>query len=309
MRFAYRMFLAVLVLSALGSAMPAAAQKLDTPIVRLVENSHASITVEIEAGASGAPAGFVVEWMKKSDYDALGGNWPADEYDSRVVYCEFFGQPTWNVSTGSYLLGPGGVVQVELGDVFDETGVYANYYDELIDFQNYAAPQTYVLRVHAEGTGYEDESDRSATYEASTKPAAENCTFTIGYWKTHPEVWPVSSLTLGTVNYTAAELLSILLQPSGGNGLIVLAHQLIAAKLNIAGGADPTPVAGTIAAADAQIGGLVVPPVGAGYLSPASTSGNATILDNYNNGNLGVPHCGEVPAEVQTWGKIKAGYR
>jgi hypothetical protein len=309
MRFAYRMFLAALVLAALGSAIPAAAQKLDTPVVRLVENSHSSITVEVEAGPSGAPAGFVVEWMKKSDYDALGGNWPADAYDARVVYCSFYGQPTWNVSTGSYLLGPGETVQVELGDIFDETGIYANYYDELIDMQNYSAPQAYVLRVHAETDGYADESDRSPTLEASTKPAAENCTFTIGYWKTHPEVWPVAGLTLGSVAYTAAELLSILNQPSGGNGLIILAHQLIAAKLNIAAGADPTPVSATIAAADAQIGALVVPPVGAGFLTPASTSGNATILDNYNNGNLGVPHCGQVPAQVKTWGSVKAGYR
>lgn len=303
MRIAYRMFLAVLVLAALGSAMPAAAQKLDTPAIRFVENSRCSITLEVEAGASGAPAGVVVEWMKKSDYDALGGNWPADEYDARVVYCDFFGTPTWNVSSGSYALPAGGTVRVEVGDVFDETGVYANYYDELGD----ATP--YVFRAHAEGTGYGDESDRSATLEASTKPAAENCTFTLGYWKNHPEVWPVSGLTLGTVPYTAAELLSILNQPAGGNGLIILAHQLIAAKLNIANGADPTPVAGTIAAADAQIGGLVVPPVGSGFLAPGDVSAKATILDNYNNGNLGVPHCGQVPAQVKTWGSVKAGYR
>jgi hypothetical protein len=247
--------------------------------------------------------------MKKSDYDALGGNWPADENDYRVVYCLFDGVPTWNVSTGSYQLAPAARVQVEVGDIFDETGVYANYYDELIDPQNYASSQAYVIRVHAEGTAEQAESDRSATFEASTKPAAQNCTFTIGYWKNHPETWPVGSLTLGTVNYTAAELLSILNQSSGGNGLVVLCHQLIAAKLNIAGGADPTPVSATIAAADAQIGALVCPPVGAGFLSTASVTANATTLDDYNNGNLGVPHCGEVPAQVQTWGQIKAGYR
>lgn len=297
------MFLAVLVLAALGSAMPAAAQKLDTPTVRFVENSRSSITLEIEAGASGAPAGFAVEWMKKSDYDALGGNWPADPYDYRIVYCDFTGIPTWNVSSGNYALPAGGRIQVEVGDIFDETGLYANYYDELEDATGY------VLRVHAEADGYSDESDNSATFEASTKPAAENCTFTIGYWKNHPEVWPVAGLTLGTVFYTNAQLLSILNEPAAGNGLLILAHQLIGAKLNIANGADPTPVAATINAADAQIGGLVIPPVGGGYLAPGDVSGNATILDNYNNGNLGVPHCGQVPSQVQTWGKVKAGYR
>ena len=303
MRFAYRMILAVAALAALGSALPAAAQQFDTPVVRYIENSRASITLEVEAGASGAPAGFVVEWMNKSDYDALGGNWPADEYDPRIVYCQFNGVPTWNVSSGNYLLGPGDRVQVELGDIFDETGLYANYYDELSD------ASAYVVRVHAEGNLDNLESGRSATLEASTRPAAQNCTYTIGYWKTHPGAWPDSSLTLGTVTYTKTELLSILNQPAGGNGLISLCHQLIGAKLSIANGADPTPVAAAIAEADALIGGLVCPPVGGGSLNPGDTSGISQILDAYNNGNLGVPHCGEVPAQVKTWGSLKAGYR
>lgn len=31
-----------------------------------------------------------------------------------------------------------------------------------------------------------------------------------GYWKNHPEAWPVSSLKLGTVSYTKTQLLQIL---------------------------------------------------------------------------------------------------
>jgi len=165
--------------------------------------------------------------------------------------------------------------------------------------------------VHAEGTADAQESPRSADVEASTKPASQNCTFTIGYWKNHPEVWPVGSLTLGNNTYTATELLNILLTPAGGNGLIILAHQLIAAKLNVAGGADPTPVAATIAAADAQIGNLVVPPTGgsADFLNPSAVSANATALDEYNNGNAGVPHCGQVKTQTVTWGQLKGQYR
>jgi len=207
------------------------------------------------------------------------------------------------VSTGTYRLDPNEIVRVELGDLFDETGVIATNVNDLVDFQNY------VFRVQATGTSSEAASNHSLDLTAATKPAAQNCTFTQGYWKTHPEAWPVNSLTLGTVNYTKAQLLLILGQPSKGNGLIILAHQLIAAKLNIASGADPTPVAATIAAADAQIGNLVVPPIGTGFLDPDDTAANAQILDSYNNGNLGVPHCGPVPATVQTWGKIRATYR
>lgn len=120
------------------------------------------------------------------------------------------------------------------------------------------------------------------------------CTRTQGYWKTHPGSWPVSSLTLGSVAYTQAELLSILHLPVMGNGLISLAHQLIAAKLNIANGASAPPgVTAAIAAADTMIGGLGIPPVGSGYLHPSVTSALTGTLDIYNNGLYpgGPAHC------------------
>jgi len=127
-------------------------------------------------------------------------------------------------------------------------------------------------------------------------PTPQGCTRTQGFYKNNPERWPagVQSLTLGTVTYTKAQLLSILNQPTQGNGLVSLARQLIAAKLNRAAGASvPVSVATAIANADALIGGLVVPPVGNGSLSTSSTSSLTTTLDTYNNGNTpgGPPHC------------------
>jgi hypothetical protein len=124
------------------------------------------------------------------------------------------------------------------------------------------------------------------------------CTYTWGYWKTHdgskrniPNVWPVSSLTLGTRTYTKAELQSILGTPVAGNGLIDLAHQLIAAKLSIANGAGPAPQA--VADADALIGSKVIPPVGSGYIAPADASALVTLLDSFNSGLTGPGHCGD----------------
>jgi hypothetical protein len=122
------------------------------------------------------------------------------------------------------------------------------------------------------------------------------CTRTIGYWKNHPEAWPVQSLTLGTVTYTQAQLLSIFNQPVKGNGLVSLAQQLIAAKLNqLSGASTPQPAGEALAAADTLIGSLVVPPVGNGFLSPAVTSGLTSTLDQYNQGLLsgGPSHCPE----------------
>jgi hypothetical protein len=63
-----------------------------------------------------------------------------------------------------------------------------------------------------------------------TQQEQDQCTFTQGYWENHPAAWPVDSLVLGDHEYTQAELLQILDQPVAGNGLIALAHQLIAAK-------------------------------------------------------------------------------
>jgi len=48
---------------------------------------------------------------------------------------------------------------------------------------------------------------------------------------------------LGAVSCSDQQLLQILNDPAQGNGLIILAHQLIAAKLNIAHGADPADAA------------------------------------------------------------------
>jgi hypothetical protein len=89
---------------------------------------------------------------------------------------------------------------IELGQLFDESGVVATSTDEL------EASTQYVVRVFARATGGADASNPTADIIVSTVGQTQNCTFTIGYWKTHPGAWPTTSLTIGTVNYTAAEL-------------------------------------------------------------------------------------------------------
>ena len=127
-------------------------------------------------------------------------------------------------------------------------------------------------------------------------PPPSFCPLTQGYWKNHASAWPVSSLTLGSQTYTKAELLAILNTPVKGDASIDLAHQLIAAKLNIAAGADSTPIAATITDADALLGGF------AGKLpynvKPSSAIGqkmvaDASKLDQFNQRQL-TPSC---PAE------------
>jgi hypothetical protein len=147
--------------------------------------------------------------------------------------------------------------------------------------------------------------DRYFVYQFAgcNNPPKATCTYTQGFWKNHgpnpsgnnSNEWDLNTqlngMTLGSVTYTADQLQMIFETPVKGNGLISLAHQLIAAKLNIANGADGSAVAGAIAAADALIGGLVIPPVGGGYLAPKTTSALTTALANYNEGKTGPGHC------------------
>jgi hypothetical protein len=120
-------------------------------------------------------------------------------------------------------------------------------------------------------------------------PCASCGTLGLGYWKNHYDAaWPpavvAGGMTIGTVHYTAGQLHSILNAPSVGNGVIILAHQLITAKLNVANGDNPdAAVLAAIASADALIGGLVAPPIGSGWLHPSLTGALTQTLDTYNN--------------------------
>jgi len=129
-----------------------------------------------------------------------------------------------------------------------------------------------------------------------TATPARGCTLTIGYWQNH-EQWPVNQLQLGNRVYNRQELQSILQQPVRGNGLVSLGRQEIAAKLNIANGADGSCIEETLAQADAVIGDLVIPPVGNGFLKP---TGFERTLTSYNQGSLCVPHCETSPPVPST---------
>lgn len=286
--------------------LPAAARAQydnDPPAVSAGALARGGIELNVAAGPSGAPAGFTVWWMKQSDFVANGSQWYPGGAPFQMEAC-FTGAPTLHTMDGtltSFALSPGQVIQTEVGDLFDETGVVTNSAVEL------EPGVTYVFCSFAHACSGFGQSGYSPAIAASTNPHG-NCIFTIGYWKNHPGVWPVTSLTLGTVTYTQAQLLAILAAPAAGNGLLILAHQLIATKLNIANGGDPAVIIATVTAADALIGALVVPPVGSGYLAPASASALTQVLDDYNNGLIAQEFC-TTAARSSTWGQIKSLYR
>ena len=307
----------------LARSASAASTQLDAPVVSSPDPLASSfVHLDIAAGASGAPYGFTVEWMTQAQFDANGDVWPL-ETDPRVRTATFFGLPTLNTVDGttSFMLSPDGSAGVEIGDIFDETGVQAVNRDELVQ------GTAFVFRVKANGDGGDPTggtglvsggsgitaSTYGDTHYASTKaPPATDCVFTQGYWKNHPSAWPVLAVKLGNTTYTQAQMLLIFNTPAAGNGLISLAHQLAAVKLNIAAGAiAPAVTLAAVAAADAMIGSLVVPPIGSGFLAPGTTSNLNDILEAFNAlEGTGTIQCSSVVAtHVHTWGDLKSLYR
>jgi hypothetical protein len=301
----------------LGSAATAAwGIQLDAPTMTLVGTGDNKTVIRVTAGPSGAPSGFTLWWMKRSDFDVSG--WSPAGTNPAQFEAYFLGEPTLNVFEGdaaSFLLGSNEAITVECGDLFDETGV-THYSDALEEGMEYM----YVVFANA-APGWE-ESAASLNLSATTTQGA--CTN--GFWKTHGPApcvtggnsndWPTNGngLTLGNIAYTDAQLCSIFQQGAAGNGLISLAHQLIAAKFNLLIGANASCIAATIAAADALIGNLVIPPVGGGFLAPGTTAALTQTLDDYNNGLLCVQHgpCPPVPptpTDGTTWGAVKGLYR
>lgn len=159
-------------------------------------------------------------------------------------------------------------------------------------------------------------SDSSAYNDSEnygfTKPVCIKCTdvvrnaglckkvckepLTQGYWKNHPEAWindPATSinpfkLKIGSKTYNGTEeLIGVLDQPVKGDARIILAHQLIAARLNVENGACPKTVSlsdliDIINKAETWL---------AGQNSKVSPSASpeavawAETLDKFNNGN------------------------
>lgn len=289
---------------------------LDAPDLAPGAEANAIIHLDVTAGPSGAPNGFTIEWMLRTTFDALGG-WPADVHDPAILSAIFLGSPTLNTEEGtdSFLLAPGELALIEIGDIFDETGVQSSNAGEM------ATGTEYVVRVRANGDGglpsggnnFQSPSPYSPTIYAWTKEHndREECVHSQGYWKTHPEKWPVSTLRLGNVIYTKTQLLAIWHTPAAGNGLISMAHQLMAAKLNvIAGAIPPSSVTASISTADALIGTKIVPPVGSGYIAPATTSPLTDDLEEFNTEEGEDIDCHQTTlAKPSTWAGVKALYR
>lgn len=136
-------------------------------------------------------------------------------------------------------------------------------------------------------------------------PCYGGCTLTQGYWKTHsvegPAPYDDAWGNLGPLQEDTPFFLSgktwyqAFWTPPAGNVYYVLAHQYMAAKLNVLNGASSTPAV-TAALASAETFFSTYTPAQAAALRGAAknnASAIAAVLDQYNNGLTGPGHCSE----------------
>jgi hypothetical protein len=113
-------------------------------------------------------------------------------------------------------------------------------------------------------------------------------TGTPGYWKNHPEAWPVEVITIGGVDYTKGEAIENMQTPEKGDKTYTIFRALVSAKLNVLIGNDDSCIADTISEADVWM--ETYGPVGSGIRanSDAWKYGEPLYeeMDDYNNGKL-----------------------
>lgn len=110
---------------------------------------------------------------------------------------------------------------------------------------------------------------------------------TPGYWKNHPEAWPVDEITIGGVTYTKDGAIAFMLDNDSKDATYILFRSLVAAKLNELIGNESECVVETIEAADEW---MSVNAIDSGVIAGGSDSpwrvGEPLYLDldDYNNG-------------------------
>ena len=116
-------------------------------------------------------------------------------------------------------------------------------------------------------------------------------TGTPGYWKNHPEAWPVDEITIGGVTYTKEDAIALMWEKKNNDKTTTMFGSLIAAKLNVLMGNPSSCVDDVIEDADSWMAtyGPVLSGVKAN--SDAWKEGEPLylILDDYNNGLLCAP--------------------
>jgi len=155
--------------------------------------------------------------------------------------------------------------------------------------------------VGSEGTGADGGTSGGGLEGEGTDDAGGDpgCTLTQGFWKTHnrygvakQDPWPIDEDT-ELCGQTWTDLLQT---PPRGDAWLILVHQWIAATLNVASGADAS---AEVAAALSEGEALLLTCAATGD-DRATAVQLSELLDSFNNGGEGVPHCGDANEDDET---------
>ncbi|UZW59708.1 hypothetical protein [Lysobacter enzymogenes] len=140
--------------------------------------------------------------------------------------------------------------------------------------------------------------------------ASGGCTYTLGYWKTHSKYGPApydatwAKIGEDTLFFGSGQTWYHVFwtPPKGGNAYYILAHQYMAARLNVEAGATaPAQVASAIAQAGAWFAGRSsAAPKGPARETAIALAGT---LGAYNEGATGPGHCSTSPATLAKAGQ------
>ncbi|MEA1909343.1 MAG: SdrD B-like domain-containing protein [Euryarchaeota archaeon] len=128
-------------------------------------------------------------------------------------------------------------------------------------------------------------------------------TGTPGYWKNHPDAWPVGGITIGDESYTKDAAIEQMEKPGKGDKTYTMFGALVAAKLNVLIGNEDFCIEATIDAADDWMTMTNYGPVGSNIRgsSDAWEIGEPLYqeLDAYNNGELCAPSRDDIEDDTE----------
>jgi hypothetical protein len=131
--------------------------------------------------------------------------------------------------------------------------------------------------------------ETNLTWDAGLYPIDAPGVRSQGYWKNHPDAWPIEEIEIGGVTYEQWEAILIMKLPTKGNKWLNLFEQLVAAKLNVQTGNPADCIDDAILDADLW---LEFNPGPVRANSPAWKGEGQYLhaeLDDYNNGHLCAP--------------------
>lgn len=142
----------------------------------------------------------------------------------------------------------------------------------------------------------------SATWRVDVNvPCLGGCSLTQGYWKTHSEFGPAKYDDAWNLLPAGANTTFFLSGKSWyqafwtapkGDPYYTLAHQYMAAKLNVLNGADPSTINTTLTTAENLLK-VYLPGTTLSKTLKTQFTTLASTLDKYNNGLIGPGHCSE----------------